>query len=184
MILFWLQDLGLLKWLQGLNRQPLANTGAWLSALLPPGPQELSASPQPAATEPTGPASAPGPRGTAGGAAPVSALGAGILIGLKARSHSEQLKEARSVQWTTTSSDLWKHRRCSVTAQDSVTAGATQEPLKTGEKSNQPKTFLESAPDSALLPTSPAALWRGHPRSPQGKLRAHLRHRVCPSCHT
>lgn len=104
-ILLRLQDLSLLKWLQGLNRQPPANMGVWLSVPLPPRPPSAQCKPPASSTGgqlATGPASSLGPHRPADGAASFSALGefwACILICLKARSDSEQLKEARPLRW-------------------------------------------------------------------------------------
>lgn len=81
-------------------------------------------------------------------------------ICLKAHSHSGSSRKPNHSGGTNTSSNLWKQRRCRVRAQDSVTVG---------EQTNQPKTFLESALDSATSPTSPAAPLGGPPRSPQEK---------------
>lgn len=61
-ISLWLQELSLLKWLQGLNRQQLANMGMWLTVPVSPRFPRPHCKPHPAAAEPTGPASALGPR--------------------------------------------------------------------------------------------------------------------------
>lgn len=78
---------------------------------------------------------------------------------------------------TTTSSRLWKQKRCKVQAQDSATAGATQVLLKTVEKTNQTHFWK-------LLGTVPCCPQAQLPHgwNLQGiPIRPHLRHVVHPS---
>lgn len=136
-ILLSLQDLSFLKWLQGLNGQLLANTGTWLRMLLPPRPTRAQCKPPASSNLTHGASLCPrSPRaslllspGRVSSRYPASTWKPTPIPGSSRKPHHSG--------GTTTNSNLWKQRRCSITAQDGVTVGATQEPLKTGEK-NQP----------------------------------------------
>lgn len=92
----------ILLWLQGLTRQPLANTGAWLSAPLPPEPPRAQCTPPASSNLTHGASLCPGCPQATGGAASFSALGefqAGILYLLESPLPLGQLKEAQPLGW-------------------------------------------------------------------------------------